>query len=298
MLCFAGGRALHLGTDEVLVRIGVLQSRKPFVPRSESCTRTKIRYKWKVVPKSERTLLGQGSSFSSQRESATKHSVKRCVYSMMGRITCCSGRTNNNLCASQFVADNSSSKLSAGRLEDKAHAVTSYFSRGEEWFFIDTKNQRQGPFTGEDMSTWFRAGYFWDKNLMMSHAGWSKYVPLEELIKTAEEILTAEQNGATQKTKHEDDDADSLASDEKPEWYYLDKGGIPQGPFSTVQMIEWYDSKQIPKDAYIRHIDPEFKYFVRLNLLFDDDTVFDYPENWSSFYWKAVKQGNCKQVSI
>eukprot|EP01138_Halocafeteria_seosinensis_P013307 gb/GECG01013593.1/.p1 GENE.gb/GECG01013593.1/~~gb/GECG01013593.1/.p1 ORF type:complete len:516 (+),score=103.33 gb/GECG01013593.1/:1-1548(+) len=349
-------------------------------------------------------------------------------------------------------------QINPSTLRAYAKAMEVYFSRGDEWYFVDANNERQGPFSSKQITSWYNAGYFWKKDLLLSHAGWQQYVTLEDMMEAASEFyedmenritvvedeITGEtennevrieietepsealqQNGlpsqgrvdgekdetyqgsidrehdkATQgsvgggkreayqaiadrehdqasqggadrehdeayqrsgdrehdegyrriryrehdetyqgsadggqnehsmsadreheaaysvgadgehehvyqetvdRVRHEvpdvgeqdvaDDDA-SAASDDQPEWYYIDDAGAVQGPFSTIQMLEWYDNDFLPRNIPIKHIQPQFKYFVPLNRLFDDETVFDYPENWAHVYTQAVEEGN------
>ncbi len=40
----------------------------------------------------------------------------------------------------------------------------------------------QGPFTPENMTNWYKAGYFWNKDLLICHEGWEDYVTIESIV--------------------------------------------------------------------------------------------------------------------
>jgi hypothetical protein len=83
-------------------------------------------------------------------------------------------------------------------LESKAKGsqMRSYFLKGRRWYFIDSESKTQGPFPAESMSSWFDAGYFWNKKLMIAHEGWTNFVTLQSILDMVSDDAPAANNHA------------------------------------------------------------------------------------------------------
>lgn len=68
--------------------------------------------------------------------------------------------------------------------------MTKYFGKGQNWYFIDAQGEPQGPFPPENMSNWFKAGYFWNKELMICHEGWESYVSLDSIMSASDSLVS------------------------------------------------------------------------------------------------------------
>lgn len=64
----------------------------------------------------------------------------------------------------------------------RADDMALLFHQGTAWYFIDTNEKTQGPFSGDQMDSWFRAGYLWQKSLLIGQHGWPEFQTLEELM--------------------------------------------------------------------------------------------------------------------
>lgn len=51
-----------------------------------------------------------------------------------------------------------------------------------DWFYLDPQGDTQGPFTAQDMSEWYKAGYF-QESLMVRRSIDSAFLPLGQLVK-------------------------------------------------------------------------------------------------------------------
>ena len=69
--------------------------------------------------------------------------------------------------------------------------VSTYFSRGHAWHFIDAQGETQGPFSAENMVNWYKAGYFWNMQLLICHQGWDNFVTLQSILDASETMVRA-----------------------------------------------------------------------------------------------------------
>lgn len=51
-----------------------------------------------------------------------------------------------------------------------------------DWFYLDPQGDTQGPFTAQDMSEWYKAGYF-QESLMVRRSNDGAFIPLGQLVK-------------------------------------------------------------------------------------------------------------------
>jgi hypothetical protein len=51
-----------------------------------------------------------------------------------------------------------------------------------DWFYLDPQGDTQGPFTAQDMSEWYKAGYF-QESLMVRRSIDGVFIPLGQLVK-------------------------------------------------------------------------------------------------------------------
>ncbi len=70
-------------------------------------------------------------------------------------------------------------------MKAKLPFVSQYFQQGRRWYFIDAHGQVQGPFTADNMCSWYKAGYFWNRELQICHEGWESYVTIESIVASA-----------------------------------------------------------------------------------------------------------------
>jgi len=75
--------------------------------------------------------------------------------------------------------------LSPSVARTRANDMGRFFRSGNAWYFIDSSGKTQGPFSGEQMDAWFRAGYLWQKSLLIAQHGESAYHTLEALLAKA-----------------------------------------------------------------------------------------------------------------
>jgi hypothetical protein len=67
-----------------------------------------------------------------------------------------------------------------------------YFGRGSSWYFLDTAGATQGPFTPEQMASWWSLGYFWSRSLQIAHHGWAAFVTLQSVLDAADTLVLDE----------------------------------------------------------------------------------------------------------
>jgi hypothetical protein len=90
---------------------------------------------------------------------------------------------------SVFCSEDDSAALNLGDIRAKLPFVSQYFHEGSKWFFIDAHGQVQGPFSADNMTNWYKAGYFWNKDLLICHEGWEEYVTIESIVQSCSSVV-------------------------------------------------------------------------------------------------------------
>lgn len=192
----------------------------------------------------------------------------------------------------QVVDEDAERQVSPAEVRAKLPWMTRYFGRGTAWHFIDAQGEPQGPFPPDNMANWFKAGYFWNKELLICHEGWESYVSLDSIMQASDTLdLDTPSSAATRSVSepsipvpaavpvdvdavvvtlpsatsvlgvegavHVDSpEQGSSEGDEAPEvleWYYADETGAAQGPFSAQQMSSWFEWAYFGDATLVKH---------------------------------------------
>ena len=95
------------------------------------------------------------------------------------------------VCLRDAAGDDGGIVMNPGDIRAKLPFVSQYFHEGTKWFFIDAHGQVQGPFSAENMTNWYKAGYFWNKDLLICHEGWDEYVTIESIVQSCASVVSA-----------------------------------------------------------------------------------------------------------
>lgn len=60
------------------------------------------------------------------------------------------------MCLVSELDEDSGRQVSPAEVKAKLPWMVKYFSKGQNWYFIDAQGEPQGPFPPENMSNWFK----------------------------------------------------------------------------------------------------------------------------------------------
>jgi len=103
------------------------------------------------------------------------------------------------------------------------------------WYYVDASGVEQGPFSAASMLRWHRAGFFAFNDSPLRRSDEFRSTPLS-LRTSAPSFFTA------------------VIPRRENRWYYLDAQGEEQGPFTEVQMRQWWDAKYLKPSLRVRQV--------------------------------------------
>lgn len=138
-----------------------------------------------------------------------------------------------------------------------------------KWFYLDDANTEQGPWSELQMRVWHDKKFFTlndtrirthEENVYLQLSArdpqpdWTK--PLVDMKATAAGApgapasAAAGTEGAPAATE-----APKPVPGAEPQWLYLDKDGVEQGPWTSAQMRTWYNQNLLPAHIKTRQVD-------------------------------------------
>mmetsp|Transcript_100664 Transcript_100664/g.174792 ORF Transcript_100664/g.174792 Transcript_100664/m.174792 type:complete len:709 (-) Transcript_100664:99-2225(-) len=112
------------------------------------------------------------------------------------------------------------------------------FSPDEEcWEYVDPKQLTRGPFSSKTMAAWYDARML-PEDLTVRYSKAMPFVKIKDLFPAPLEPFRSKprQNGPQAPAQ----------------WQYCDTKGVLQGPFTSAQMVLWFEHKMLPKDLQLR----------------------------------------------
>ncbi|CEO94970.1 unnamed protein product (mitochondrion) [Plasmodiophora brassicae] len=146
------------------------------------------------------------------------------------------------------------------RLDDEREEDTSDGQEVALWMYLDDSGEKQGPFTGTQMLTWYNAGFLDGSVRVRRKASPDEtFFPIGD---DAEALFTATVEEGLEETEKPSDEAAAVVRDgPDTKWFYIDDLGIEQGPYPAAHMRSWYDRGFLKPAVRIRTSD-ETEYTV------------------------------------
>ena len=98
-----------------------------------------------------------------------------------------------------------------------------------EWYFLDIHGKTQGPFPTEEMRSWYEAGYL-NKDLKISQNPSKGFQALTDWFPNPDMSFLPQNQGGG-----------GVRESQRLHWYFADKQGQVQGPFSDANMRQWHE---------------------------------------------------------